>query len=135
MNYDLFIQPAVLERACVSTVSSEQVSSRSAPHHTASGRAAVGGIDGVANPGPPLEGSMAETFAEKIERAVAALSETLERTNVGLEYRVDDATGDMVISVIDRDSGEVLRQLPPEEILKMRQQLQELMGVLFDVTA
>jgi len=41
----------------------------------------------------------------------------------------------MVVSVIDRDTGDELKQLPPEEILKMRQHLQELMGVLFDVTA
>ena len=130
MNYDLFIQPAVLERACVSTVSSEQAPSQRAP-----GRPAVGGIGGVANPGPPSEGATTETLTEKIERAVAALSEMLTQTNVGLQYRIDDATGDMVVSVIDRDTGDELKQLPPEEILKMRQHLQELMGVLFDVTA
>ena len=135
MNYDLFIQPAVLERVCVSTVSSEPAPSQRAPHHTAPGRATVGGTGGVANPGPLPGGTTAETLTEKIERTVAALSEMLKQTNVSLQYRVDDATGDMVISVINRDTGDVLRQLPPDQILKMRQQLQELMGVLFDVTA
>ena len=135
MNYDLFIQPAVLERACVSTVSSEQAPLRSALHNTASGRAPVSGISGVANPGPPPEGTTAESLTEVIERTVAALSEMLEQTNVGLQYRVDDITGDTVISVIDRDTGDVLKQLPPEQILRMRQHLQELMGVFFDATA
>lgn len=136
MNYDLFIQPAVLERACVSTMSSGGQSPAHAPQHrVAPVPIGVGGTRGVANSERLFEGSPPESTSEKIERTVAALSEMLEQTNVGLQYRVDEGTGDVVVSVIDRNTGDVIRQLPPEQILKMRQHLQELMGVMFDVTA
>ena len=136
MNYDLFIQPAVLERACVSTVSSGgQAPTHTPQHRLVSNRAAVDGTGGVANSERLFEGGPADAATEAIERTVAALSQMLEQTNVGLQYRVDDNTGDVVVSVINRDTGDVIRQLPPEQILKMRQQLQELMGVMFDVTA
>lgn len=135
MNYDLFIPPAVVERAYVSMVSSERAPSGRAPRHAGPDRTANGEINAVANSGPPIDEEATRSATEKMERTVAALNDVFEQTNVGLRFRVDDATGDTIVSVIDRDTGEVLRQMPPEQILRMRQRLQELMGVLFDVTA
>jgi uncharacterized FlaG/YvyC family protein len=37
--------------------------------------------------------------------------------------------------LVDRNTDEVLRQIPPEQILKMRHRLEELMGLIFDRTA
>ena len=128
MNYDLFIPPAVVERAYVSTVSSERAPSGRAPRHAGPDRTVSSGINGVANSEPPIDEGSAQSATEKMERTVAALNDVFDQTNVGLRFRVDDATGDTIVSVIDRDTGDVLRQMPPEEILRMRQRLQELMG-------
>jgi uncharacterized FlaG/YvyC family protein len=44
----------------------------------------------------------------------------------------------MVMKVVDRDSGEVVRQIPPEEVLSMLKQLNEVgskIGFLFKNSA
>ena len=54
-----------------------------------------------------------------------------------LEFSIDEETGREVVRVIDSDTKEVIRQLPPEQILHMIAQIQELRdsmtpGVLLD---
>ena len=54
-----------------------------------------------------------------------------------LEFSIDEETGREVVRVIDSDTKEVIRQLPPEQILRMIAQIQELRdsmtpGVLLD---
>ena len=45
-------------------------------------------------------------------------------TGLSLEFSVDADTGTHVIKVIDRNSGDVVRQIPPEEVLAFLRQLQ-----------
>jgi flagellar protein FlaG len=51
-----------------------------------------------------------------------------------LEFRVDTNTHDMVITVREAASGKVIRQIPNEEALQMRQYLDEWSGTFLDVT-
>ena len=45
---------------------------------------------------------------------------------------VDESTGQLGMRVIDKDTGEVLRQIPPEELLKMIANLRESIGAFID---
>ena len=49
---------------------------------------------------------------------------------IGLKFTVDETTGRSVITVYDLDSGSVIRQIPPEEVLAFQRQLQEKKGLL-----
>lgn len=49
---------------------------------------------------------------------------------LSLEFSVDANTGTQVIKVIDRNSGDVVRQIPPEEVLAFLKQMNETKGVL-----
>jgi flagellar protein FlaG len=54
-----------------------------------------------------------------------------------LEFRVDDDTGKQVIRVIDSDTGKLIRQIPPEEVLNVISRAQDTLddmmkGVLLD---
>jgi flagellar protein FlaG len=40
-----------------------------------------------------------------------------------------------VIKVIDRETDEVVRQIPSEEVVRMRKRLQEAAGVIFQDSA
>jgi flagellar protein FlaG len=51
-----------------------------------------------------------------------------------LEFRYDEATGRIVARVIDRDSGEEVKQIPSQEALDAVFRLEKLKGVLFDET-
>ncbi len=54
-----------------------------------------------------------------------------------LEFSVDEETGRSVVRVVDSDTGEVVRQIPPDQILHVISQVQnardgQLSGVLLD---
>ena len=48
-----------------------------------------------------------------------------------VRFEIDDATHDLIINLIDKD-GEVMRQVPSEEILGTRKRLVELRGNLLE---
>lgn len=69
------------------------------------------------------------------------LSEALEKLNRHMEnigrsvtFRIDGDSGHTVISVIDRETEEVIRQIPAEEALERIRQQPSGVGLLLDVT-
>lgn len=55
-----------------------------------------------------------------------------EATKFELNFKVNDGTGKTVVQVLDKTTGQVIRQIPPEHLLQARNKLEELRGVLFD---
>ncbi len=51
--------------------------------------------------------------------------------NVGLTYVIDRETHSVTIKVIDRDTNEIIRQIPSEEMTKLRAVMRDLFGLLF----
>ena len=63
------------------------------------------------------------------------LSQIKALTEGGLysvRFENDSEAGEMVVKVVDPDSDEVIRQIPPEELLELTQRLEELRGNLVD---
>ena len=58
----------------------------------------------------------------------------VQRSRFKLSFRVDDATNKVVISVIDPDTDELIRQVPPEEILELAERLESVKGSFFSST-
>ena len=52
-----------------------------------------------------------------------------------LNFSIDDSSGQVVVKVIDGDSGEVVRQIPSEEVLKLAARLDDVRSVLFETRA
>lgn len=48
-----------------------------------------------------------------------------------LEFSIDESSGTVVVKVIASDTGEVVRQLPSEEALKLADSLSSAGSVLF----
>ncbi|MCF7970993.1 MAG: flagellar protein FlaG [Methylococcaceae bacterium] len=52
----------------------------------------------------------------------------LESVQRNLQFKVDESTQQVVMSIIDRESGETIRQIPSEEVLELAQRMQETDG-------
>jgi FlaG protein len=50
--------------------------------------------------------------------------------NVALDFSVDATTGERVVRILDKQTGEVIRQVPPEELLQVMTTLRSLKGLL-----
>jgi flagellar protein FlaG len=89
----------------------------------------------------PVAGSqLAQAGSNTDTTKPGALVEPLQRINAvmsqrGLEFDLSDESSRVVTRVIDRESGEVIRQIPTEEVLRIAERLNELQGSLVDLTA
>ncbi|MBI4595301.1 MAG: flagellar protein FlaG [Candidatus Tectomicrobia bacterium] len=52
--------------------------------------------------------------------------------NVDLQFSVHEKTGRTMVSVVDEDTGKLIREIPPREILDLDAKIQEMMGILFN---
>ncbi len=52
--------------------------------------------------------------------------------NVGLQFSVHETTGRTMVKVVDKETGKLIRQIPPEEFLNLIDKLNEMIGILFD---
>jgi len=89
--------------------------------------AAVENVEKVpaAKPARPVE-------IPKMESVTRQIDTFLRSTNRALQFRVDDASGRMVVSVTDAETGEVIRQVPGEEALRMAERIEAQIGALLD---
>lgn len=67
---------------------------------------------------------------KKIKNAISKANSTLKRTRC--EFSYDEATKRVSIKVLDRDTEEVIKEIPPEETLEMVEKMWELVGLLVD---
>ena len=70
--------------------------------------------------------------AEEISKELDTINEKLNMANSSLQFSVDSTSQELVVKVVDRDSGEVIRQIPPESIVRLRASLKEMSGLLIE---
>lgn len=78
---------------------------------------------------PPPE---AKPVSNEVIQALAA--ETAANTRSSSRIRVDDATDRIVVQFLNAEN-EVIKQYPPEELLRVLKNIRELRGLLFDSQA
>lgn len=65
---------------------------------------------------------------DELIKPVQQINEVMN--NYGIHFELNDSTDRVVVQIISKDSGEVLRQIPSEEVLRVSQHLSEMSGLL-----
>ena len=65
----------------------------------------------------------AEAKSVEVKEAVSKLNEYVQKTQRDLDFRLDEDSGKTVISVYDRQSEQLVRQIPNEAALEMAKKL------------
>ena len=71
-----------------------------------------------------------QTTTEKMQETASRLNEITQKIQRNLEFSVNEDSGDVVISVVDRETNEVIRQIPEEHVLAIRENIESLKGIL-----
>ena len=98
---------------------------------------------GQAKSPKPTRRATAETSSAKggqytSEEVLISVSSTVASSNgidlsgSHLSFVVDDDTGSTVINIVDSENGEVIKQIPSEELLRLRKKMGEIQGLLLD---
>jgi flagellar protein FlaG len=66
-----------------------------------------------------------EASEQRVEEAVANLNEYVQSVQRDLQFRLDDNSGKTVITVYDRSTEEVVRQIPDDVVLRLARDLQQ----------
>ena len=71
----------------------------------------------------------------ELTKAIATANAALKSSSVSLEYSQDKETGLKIVRVIDRNTKELIRQIPAEEMVSVARSIEKFQGLLGDQLA
>ena len=78
------------------------------------------------------EKEVKELSSKKVDVAIEEVNAFMQSMHRNLSFRVDEDLGEPIISVMDIETDEVIRQIPSEELLVIRKKMDDVNGTLFD---
>ena len=76
--------------------------------------------------------NQAQLTPQQLEKVAQQLQDFVGEMNRGLEFSVDKDSGRDVIKVIDKSSGDLVKQYPSEEVLTLVAKLSDMVGGFVD---
>jgi flagellar protein FlaG len=68
----------------------------------------------------------------ELEAKIVELNEAMVSRNQAVLFSIDAATGRDVVRVSNKNTGELIRQMPSVEALKAMQNIDQMMGLIFN---
>ena len=70
--------------------------------------------------------------SQELQAAIDTLNTAVKKTPTALSFSRDDSSKRFIVQVTDTDTGEVIRSLPGDAVLRMSRQLDAMKGIIFD---
>jgi flagellar protein FlaG len=77
-------------------------------------------------PAPPAQ----QPTAQQLQEAIQAMQRVVQPKASALQFSVDSASGTTVVKIVDGETGDVIRQIPSEEVLQVAQSIEHFQGLL-----
>jgi flagellar protein FlaG len=74
----------------------------------------------------------AKEMRQRLQEAVDRLNEQMKSTGRDLAFGIDEQIDRSIITVKSSTSGELVRQIPGDDVLRVARSIEELKGVLYD---
>ena len=69
---------------------------------------------------------------QNVQEAMSILNQQLTSSKRGLGFHIDDAVGGPVVTVRSADTGEVVRQIPNEVVVRVAHSIEKMKGLMFN---
>lgn len=69
---------------------------------------------------------------EAVREAIKEVQQSVANNSTSLQFSIDRATGRTIVSIIDAETKEVVRQIPTEEVMKLARALGRMQGFLIN---
>ena len=76
-----------------------------------------------------------EVKHDQLQTAVSDLQDFVQSVRRDINFNLDEESGRVVVNVTEAASGDVIRQLPSEEALRLSENLSEIRSLLFEAKA
>lgn len=88
-----------------------------------------GNATGYQNGAAPRDGKAS------VEEAFEEINAAMQAWDTGMRFEIDEDTQQVVVSIVDTKSGDVLRQIPSEEVLHIAKMIAQFQGKLVSTKA
>jgi len=80
----------------------------------------------------PENGELTTIGERKLIEAIERANKKLQLVDTSFEFTIHEQTHEIMVKVINRETNEIIREIPPEKILDMVAKMWELAGILVD---
>ena len=77
------------------------------------------------------EGSQKD-LREQVQQRIKEINVQLKRANHSIRFSIDEKSEDIVVKVVDTETDKIIRQIPAEEVLRLRKHMKELSGMIVE---
>jgi flagellar protein FlaG len=81
---------------------------------------------------PKIEAIDQAELQEKLKSIVENLNEQAQRNGRDIGFSVDERLNRSIVTVTSSTTGEVIRQIPSEVVIRVGNRIEDLKGILFD---
>ncbi|WP_338827788.1 flagellar protein FlaG [Neomoorella thermoacetica] len=67
-----------------------------------------------------------------LHQAVEQLNKAADTFNVEIRFKVDNENNELYVYVIDTSKGEIIRRIPPENVLDVASRMERMVGLILD---
>ena len=83
---------------------------------------------------PAGKASSSQSVDRELARAIEQVQVMMDLRSRSVEFTTDESSGTRVVKVVDSASGDVIRQMPAEELLSFMRNLTRMLGTFIDKT-
>jgi flagellar protein FlaG len=69
---------------------------------------------------------------EELDKAVENTNRVIFKDNEKFEFRVHERTGRLMVKLVNTETDEIIKEIPPEKILDLVASIWDLVGILVD---
>jgi flagellar protein FlaG len=78
-------------------------------------------------------GGDATVSPARVKMMVAEMQSQIDSMNISLQYTLYGNGGDKIaVRVVNKDTGDVIREIPPKEMQALQEKMSELVGMIFN---
>jgi flagellar protein FlaG len=75
-----------------------------------------------------------QDLEDEVRESVKDVNEIVDKVKEGLSFQIHEDTEKIMVKVVDLNTDEVIKELPPEEMLDLQARIHEMVGILIDET-
>ena len=81
---------------------------------------------------PTAKATSQNVSQKELAQSIEQIQVMMDLRNRSVEFTTDESSGARVVKVVDSNSGDVIRQMPAEELLSFMRNLTRMLGTFID---
>ena len=78
-----------------------------------------------------VKAEIAKPSNDQLKQSVDDINKVLASSSISVQFQVDPDYKDLIVKIVDQDSGKLIRQMPTEDVVRISKAMDNLKGLLF----